>query len=415
MENSIRIAGVGKRYKMYASRKDRLKDWLLPGKAHRFHEKWVLRDVNLDVRAGEAVGIVGMNGAGKSTLLKIITGTTLPTTGTVSFSGRVAALLELGLGFHPDFTGRQNVYMSGQLLGYSIEEIDACMAEIEAFAEIGEAVDSPVRTYSSGMQVRLAFAVATMKRPDILIVDEALSVGDAYFQHKSFNRIKEFCEAGTTLLLVSHDAGAVTAVCDRAVLLDHGEVKMQGKPQEVMDYYNAMLGDRTGESIKQERLENEQVRTISGNGKARITCVSMQDHHGHRNPEIIDVGESVEITVAAEIMEDVPDLTCGVLIKNRLAESIFGINTNECKKEFFNLKKGEKVSFVFAFPMNLGEGNYSLTVALHSGKEHVAGSYEWRDLALVFQVVNMTKMPFAGVAYLAPEVTTHRTGKMRGR
>lgn len=408
MENSIHIDGVGKRYKVYGSRKDRLKDWLLPGRAHRFREKWVLRDVSLKVKPGEAVGIVGMNGAGKSTLLKIITGTTLPTTGTVSFSGRVAALLELGLGFHPDFTGRQNVYMSGQLLGYSIEEIDACMAEIEAFAEIGEAVDAPVRTYSSGMQVRLAFAVATMKRPDILIVDEALSVGDAYFQHKSFGRIKEFCEAGTTLLLVSHDAGAVTAVCDRAVLLDHGEVKMQGAPQEVMDFYNAMLGDRTGETIKQERLANDQVRTISGNGKARIVSVTMTDSRGRRNPELLDVGEPVHIEVEAEIQEDIEDLTCGVLIKNRLAESIYGVNTNECKRELFQLKKGEKISYGFDFPMNVGEGNYSLTVALHSGREHVAGSYEWRDLALVFQVVNMTKIPFAGVAYLGAQVEVSR-------
>ena len=408
MENSIHIDGVGKRYKVYGSRKDRLKDWLLPGRAHRFREKWVLRDVSLKVKPGEAVGIVGMNGAGKSTLLKIITGTTLPTTGTVSFSGRVAALLELGLGFHPDFTGRQNVYMSGQLLGYSIEEIDACMAEIEAFAEIGEAVDAPVRTYSSGMQVRLAFAVATMKRPDILIVDEALSVGDAYFQHKSFGRIKEFCEAGTTLLLVSHDAGAVTAVCDRAVLLDHGEVKMQGKPQEVMDYYNAMLGDRTDATVRQEQTASGQVRTVSGDGRAKIVSVTLLDARGHRNPELLDVGEPVHIEVEAEIQEDIEDLTCGVLIKNRLAESIYGVNTNECKRELFQLKKGEKISYGFDFPMNVGEGNYSLTVALHSGREHVAGSYEWRDLALVFQVVNMTKIPFAGVAYLGAQVEVSR-------
>ena len=167
---------------MYRNRNDRLRDWLLPFHGHRYTEKWVLRDINIEIRSGEAVGLVGMNGAGKSTLLKIITGTTAATTGKVELHGSVSALLELGLGFHPDFTGRQNVYMSGQLLGYTIEEIRAYMEKIEDFAEIGKAIDDPVRTYSSGMQVRLAFSVATMKRPDVLIVDEALSVGDAYFQ-----------------------------------------------------------------------------------------------------------------------------------------------------------------------------------------------------------------------------------------
>lgn len=408
MENSIHIDGVGKRYKVYGSRKDRLKDWLLPGRAHRFREKWVLRDVSLEVKPGEAVGIVGMNGAGKSTLLKIITGTTLPTTGTVSFSGRVAALLELGLGFHPDFTGRQNVYMSGQLLGYSIEEINACMAEIEAFAEIGEAVDAPVRTYSSGMQVRLAFAVATMKRPDILIVDEALSVGDAYFQHKSFGRIKEFCEAGTTLLLVSHDAGAVTAVCDRAVLLDHGEVKMQGAPQEVMDFYNAMLGDRTDATVRQEQTASGQVRTVSGDGRAKIVSVTLLDARGHLNPEVLAVGEQLTVRVEARVMEDLPEITCGILIKNRLGESIYGTNSM-CKHEVLtDLHAGEMLRYEYSLPLNVGEGNYSLTVALHQGREHVGASYEWQDLAAVFEVVNEGLSHFSGMAYLPTSLSVER-------
>ena len=192
MNSSISVKNISKCYKIYPSRNARLKEWLIPFKKKCHEEKWVLRDISFEVGQGEAIGIIGMNGAGKSTLLKIITGTVMPTTGSVKFNGTVSALLELGLGFHPDFTGRQNVYMSGQLLGYTTEEIEQCMQEIEEFAEIGKAIDAPVRTYSSGMQVRLAFSVATMKRPDILIVDEALSVGDAYFQHKSFGRIKEF-------------------------------------------------------------------------------------------------------------------------------------------------------------------------------------------------------------------------------
>lgn len=405
IQNSISIKNITKRYKIYDSKYIRLKEWLLPWAKAGYHEKWVLKDINLEIHPGEAVGIIGLNGAGKSTLLKIITGTTVPTSGSVEFNGTVAALLELGLGFHPDFTGRQNVYMSGQLLGYKVEEIDACMDQIEAFAEIGEAIDAPVRTYSSGMQVRLAFSVATMKRPDILIVDEALSVGDSYFQHKSFNRIKDFCEAGTTLLLVSHDAGAIQAVCDRAVLLDHGKIRMVGTPQEIMDYYNAMLGEIKDSSIKQERLENGQVQTISGNGMAKIDSAILYNSK-EKQAEILDVGEKAKIVINASVMADLPDLTCGILIKNRLGESIYGINTNCCHKEFYNLKKGNRIKYVFTLPMNIGPGNYSLTVALHSGREHIASTYEWRDLAVVFEVVNQTKYDFAGMAFLPADVET---------
>ena len=202
---TITVSQLGKAYKHYPTRWSRLAEWLIPGSRPRHTMKWVLQDISFTVKAGEAVGIVGINGAGKSTLLKMITGTTQPTAGTVSVTGRVAAMLELGMGFHPDFTGRQNAIMAGQLLGYSVEEINRLMPEIEAFAEIGDYIDEPVRVYSSGMQMRLAFSVATAHRPDILIVDEALSVGDAYFQHKSFARIREYSKLGTTLLIVSHD------------------------------------------------------------------------------------------------------------------------------------------------------------------------------------------------------------------
>ncbi len=188
---TITITNVGKAYKQYPTRWSRLVEWLVPFSKPRHQLKWVLQEISFKVNPGEAVGIIGINGAGKSTLLKMITGTTQATTGSITITGRVAALLELGMGFHPDFTGRQNAYMAGQLLGMSVEEITSLMPEIEAFAEIGDYMDQPVRVYSSGMQMRVAFSVATVRRPDILIVDEALSVGDAYFQHKSFDRIRE--------------------------------------------------------------------------------------------------------------------------------------------------------------------------------------------------------------------------------
>ena len=244
----IRVTDLGKAYKRYPNRWARLREWLTPGSLPRHQAHWVMRGISFTVAPGEAVGIIGNNGAGKSTLLKIITGATQASEGTVETTGRVAALLELGMGFHPDFTGRQNVFMAGQLLGHSVALLHQHFSAIEAFAEIGDYIDQPVRTYSSGMQVRLAFSVATAIRPDILIVDEALSVGDAYFQHKSFARIRQFRDQGTTLLFVSHNPGAVKTLCNRAILLDQGIMARDGAPDDVLDYYNAVIA----------RLESEQ-------------------------------------------------------------------------------------------------------------------------------------------------------------
>lgn len=241
---SISVQNLGKAYKQYESRFGRLLEWVSPVAIEKHTVKWVLRDVSFNVRQGDALGIIGVNGAGKSTLLKLITGTTQPTVGSVTMHGRVAAMLELGMGFHPDFTGRQNVFMSGQLLGLNAGDIERVMGQIEEFAEIGDAIDKPVRIYSSGMQMRLAFSVATAVRPDILIVDEALSVGDAYFQHKSFDRIRQYREQGTTLLIVSHDKSSIQAVCDRAILLNAGRVEREGPPETVMDYYNALIAEK---------------------------------------------------------------------------------------------------------------------------------------------------------------------------
>ncbi|HDV3492352.1 TPA: O99 family O-antigen export ABC transporter ATP-binding subunit, partial [Escherichia coli] len=223
----------GKAYKYYDSKWKRIFEKLTPGKAILHSKKWVLRNISFTINPGESVGIVGVNGAGKSTLLKLLTGTTQPTEGTIQICGRVAALLELGMGFHPDFTGRQNVYMSGLMMGLSREQISHLMPEIESFADIGNYIDQPVRIYSSGMQMRLAFSVATAYRPDILIVDEALSVGDSRFQAKCFSRIAEFKKAGTTLLLVSHSASDIVRHCDRAIFLKNGSIELDGSSRDV--------------------------------------------------------------------------------------------------------------------------------------------------------------------------------------
>lgn len=404
---AIRVTHLGKAYKQYPTRWSRLIEWALPFFGARHHLKWVLQDLNFYVQAGEAVGIIGINGAGKSTLLKMITGTTQPTIGNVEISGRVAALLELGMGFHPDFTGRQNVFMAGQLLGMSPEHITTLMPEIEAFAEIGEYIDQPVRVYSSGMQMRLAFSVATAKRPDVLIVDEALSVGDAYFQHKSFDRIRKYRNAGTTLLIVSHDKGAIQSICDRAILLESGRVAKEGDPEEVMDFYNALLADRGNQTIRQGVVLDGKVQTVSGSGEATISEIALLDEES-RPVEVVNVGTQVTLRIVVSVHADLTELVLGYLIKDRLGQPIFGTNTHHLKRKLLNLKKDEEIEYAFTFQANFGVGTYSIAVSLHKDDTHIGTNYEWRDLALVFNVVNINRHMFVGSTWLPPEIVCSR-------
>lgn len=400
---SIRVSGLGKAYRQYQNRWSRLIEWSLPFLGPRHQLKWVLQDINFQVEPGEAVGIIGINGAGKSTLLKMITGTTQPTTGSVEITGRVAALLELGMGFHPDFTGRQNVYMSGQLLGLGVEEIAALMPEIEAFAEIGDYIDQPVRVYSSGMQMRLAFSVATARRSELLIVDEALSVGDTYFQHKSFDRIREFRKAGTTLLIVSHDKSSIQALCDRAILLNAGALAMAGEPEAVMDYYNAMLAERENQTVRQEKLAGGKTQTVSGTGEAKVIDVALYNEKGDVI-EALSVGQSVRLKIVVRADSFVPELVLGYMFKDRLGQPVFGTNTHHLKKTLYDVAAGTVVTFKFDFMANLGPGTYSIATAVHTNDTHISKNYEWRDLAATFNVINIDKESFVGTAWLPPVV-----------
>jgi len=396
---TITITNLGKAYKQYPTRWSRLREWLVPFSKPRHQLKWVLQDINFTVNPGEAVGIIGINGAGKSTLLKMITGTTQPTTGTVQITGRVAAMLELGMGFHPDFTGRQNTYMAGQILGMSVEEITQLMPEIEAFADIGDYMDQPVRVYSSGMQMRVAFSVATARRPDVLIVDEALSVGDAYFQHKSFDRIREFRKQGTTLLIVSHDKGAIQSICDRAILLNAGKLAMQGEPEAVMDYYNAMLADHQNQAVEQEISADGKVQTISGTGEAEIESAVLLNDAG-LPLEVVNVGDDITLKIIARVNADLPELVLGYLIKDRLGQPVYGTNTYHLGQPIQQIKAGERVTYQITFAANMGEGSYSVTLALHASDSHIAANYVWKDRAILFTVVNINQPHFSGVAWL---------------
>lgn len=400
----INVAHLGKAYRQYSGRWSRLIEWLDPFKRVRHQLRWVLRNVSLTVEPGEAVALVGINGSGKSTLLKMIAGTLTPTEGTVQVRGSVAALLELGMGFHPEFTGRQNALLAAQLLGLDAAEALRLMPQIEAFAEIGEYIDLPVRVYSSGMQVRLAFSVATAHRPEVLIIDEALSVGDAYFQHKSFERIKQFRQEGTTLLIVSHDKAAIMAICDRAILLHQGGVLIEGGPETVLDTYNAIIADKERENSLCLNPVGNKTQVISGSGEVSLLEVQLLNAE-HIVCEVVSVGELVSLRVRVQVNQALDELVVGYAIKDRTGQTIYGTNTHHLQQILYGLLPGSFHTFEFCFHANLGEGHYSVAIALHASQVHTTHNYEWRDLALVFSVVNTDKVIFVGSSWIEPTVT----------
>lgn len=405
-ETLLAVRGLGKAYREYRSEWQRFAGWFglkLVAKS----ETWVLRDISFKVAPGESIGIVGQNGAGKSTLLKLITGTLKGTVGTVAVNGRIAAILELGMGFSPDLTGRENVFHSAGLMGFSHQAINGAIGDVEEFAEIGPYFNEPVRTYSSGMQMRVAFAVATAFRPEILIVDEALSVGDAYFQHKCFKRIREFREQGTSLLIVSHDAGAVQALCDRALLLDSGKLLKDGDPAAVMDLYNALIADRENGAIQVTEHANGHTQTISGTGEAYVDEILLQNVQGEPI-EFVDVGQSVRLLIRVVARGDIPRLILGYMIKDRLGQPVFGTNTHHTKQAVQSVVAGDRIEYRIDFPMNFGQGSYSISTALVSTDTHLVNNYEWRDLALVFRVGNLSHAEFVGTAWVPPVIRIGR-------
>ncbi|MBC8462486.1 MAG: ABC transporter ATP-binding protein [Deltaproteobacteria bacterium] len=401
---NIVVNNIGKKYKRYPNNWARLAEWLAGGRYCTHEDRWALRGVTFEVQSGEAVGIVGQNGAGKSTLLKILTGTTQLNEGTIQVKGRVAALLELGMGFHQDFTGRENALMACQMTGMNSQEMQTLLPEIEEFSELGDYMDQPLRVYSTGMQMRLAFSAATALRPEILIVDEALSVGDVYFQHKCMRRIRSFKEKGTTLLFVSHDPGAVKSLCDRALLLDEGVLIRDGDPDAVLDYYNGMIAKKTkDEEIRQVETELGRTITRSGNKEARILKVEMFDGTG-RPARAFRVGDNARISCHIAFNTPMENPTVGISIRDRLGNDVFGTNTYHLKIEKHSYKAGEGTNVVFYLPLNLGCGNYSLTVAVHTRDTHLENNYDWWDQCLVFQVIPNESFSFIGLAAIPVEV-----------
>jgi lipopolysaccharide transport system ATP-binding protein len=404
----IRVDNLGKCYKRYPSRWARLAEWARGGGRPRHTARWALRGVSFEVAAGEALGIVGANGAGKSTLLKILTGTTLASEGGFQVDGRVAALLELGTGFHPDFTGAQNALMGCQMQGLSTADAQRCLPAIAEFAELADHMDEPLRSYSTGMQMRLAFSVATALRPEVLIVDEALSVGDLYFQHKSMRRIRDFRAAGTTLLFVSHDPTAVRTLCDRALLLEAGRVVRTGSPDAVLDYYNARVAQREADAaIVQRPSAAGRVSTRSGTRGAEIVAVTMCGADGTPR-SAFRVGDTAVLRCTVRFAEPVARPTIGFVIRDRLGNDIFGTNSFHLDVFPADLAPGEVLDCAFRLVLNLGAGTYAVSAAVHTEDTHLERNFDWWDQALVFEVRLDPGRIFVGTAALPVTLSIDR-------
>jgi lipopolysaccharide transport system ATP-binding protein len=403
---AIKVKGVSKSYQIYDKPSDKLKQFLVPkllalfGKKHHqyFREFWALKDISFEVKRGETVGIIGQNGSGKSTLLQMICGTLNTTVGEIVTQGRIAALLELGSGFNPDFTGRENVYMNAALLGLTRQEIDGKFEEIAAFADIGDFIDQPVKTYSSGMVVRLAFAVQAQFDPDILIVDEALAVGDAKFQAKCFNRLKQLKDNGTSILLVTHSSEQIVTHCDYAVLLDHGKEIIKGEPKHIVNRYMDLLfgklGDHendigaskknnTTQKISHTQLSSSEDKFSTrvgynpyeyrwGDGAAKILdyllIADIEDY-----PSAISVGQKIELHCTVHFVKKIIRPIFGITIKTKDGVTVYGINSESVDLVSFKDTGdyGQVVLVKTSFICSLGPGDYfiSLGIASKHGEE----------------------------------------------
>ena len=425
--NNIQINNVSKFYKTYERPAMRLLEWLSVEKKKYHEQKYVLRDINLTLNQGESIGIIGVNGAGKSTLLKLITGVIRPSSGKISVSGQISAILELGMGFHPDFTGRQNALMSGQLMGFTHEDMAKKFSEIEAFAEIGSYIDQPVRVYSSGMQVRLAFAVATVHRPDILIVDEALAVGDIYFQQKCYKLIKDYIKQGMTLIFVTHGMGTVLEICDRVIYLREGRVVFDGKPKTGVDFYQAdmlELSSRQKFSTKvkgkKEAIRNDtdelEIDEASWQGsdgslltnKVMLKGVSLTDENNCEiNTVICD--QRVSLKIHYSFSDDLSDPHVGFKIRNKFGNVIFETNTFCMNKQIKTVKLGEILETEFSFSMSIYPGDYTVTVGL-ANKGYGGGLFE-EYLNYAHDVMSIKVLPnpdgiiWDGIINLNPHVS----------
>lgn len=400
-EPVISIRSLSKAYPVYARPADKLLEFLSLGRRSRHSEFWALSDVNLDIPRGATVGVIGVNGSGKSTLLQVVAGILQPTAGTCRVEGKVAALLELGAGFNPEFTGRENVFMNGAISGRSRLEMEACIDRILEFAEIGDFIDQPVKTYSSGMFVRLAFATAIHVDPDILLVDEALAVGDVIFQHRCINRIRRMQSEGRTILFVTHDLQAVTRFCSRALLLDGGRVLLDADPESVVLRYQQLVIERertragAGEAWI-EMAEEEGlplVRTIPyvhhryGQGGAEILGIILVSPAGQVVSQV-QPGDRLRFVVSVRFRRAIDNPIIGLTFRDRLGTEITATNSTYEGLQLPPGQPGDAISVAFDWIVpHLRPGSYSVSPAVASGNIWEHAIEDWVDNAYIFNVI----------------------------
>ncbi len=392
------VQNVSKLYRLYRRPGDRLRE-LLPRARRRHTDFWALRDIGFEVEKGETLGLVGPNGCGKSTLLQIVCGILQPTSGRVVTRGRIAALLELGAGFNPEFTGRENVYLNGEIMGLSRGEIDKAMPSIESFAEIGEFIGRPVKEYSSGMYVRLAFSTAIHVDPEILIVDEALAVGDAVFANRCVRKFQELRERKITVLFVSHDLGLVKQLSDRAILLLNGRIAAQGAPNDVINrYIGLVLAKEEAKNKKDDRIH---ASFRHGDGSSEILSVEILNARGEAATTVTG-GEPITVRVRSRFHQAKSDPMVGILIRTRIGMDVYGTNTRLERVRLGDFQPGDELEVDFGVECWLTPQQYTLTVATQNAD---GSSHDWLDDAVAFDVVDTRAA--AGVTNLRAQVRWH--------
>jgi len=418
-ENAISLRGISKMYRLYDSQLNRLKDALplYPGKHHQ--EFWALQDITVDVPKGKTLGIVGVNGSGKSTLLQVVCGLLQPTRGNVHVHGRISALLELGSGFNPMLSGRENVYLQGAILGLSRQEINQRYSSIVEFADIGDFINQPVKSYSSGMMIRLAFSVAIQVDPEILIVDEALAVGDVFFQSKCFRKFEELRKQGVTILLVSHQLETIQALCDQAIFLHQGEIFCKGSPKEVVGAFQKHVGTNApptplapDEAPKQVPTSKAPVKTPTntqnaiaatgqtpschGNGKARLTAYSVNGNQNCRET-MVGSAKPLSIKVNYAVQEHITSPVVGIRIDTPSGFQVYGNNTTFANSPLEPCSPGDDVSLEFTQTLYLNQGSYMLTLVMAEWAENGNLQYVDRQVDAVHILISDGPYPYAGL------------------
>lgn len=389
-ENAIEVRNINKKFKVYFDKGHTLKEKVLHRSRNRYEEREVIKDISFDIKKGEAVGLVGHNGCGKSTTLKLLTRIMYPDSGTVKVNGRVSSLLELGAGFHPDMSGRENVYINASILGLSKKEIDERMDEIIEFSELEQFMDNPVRTYSSGMYMRLAFAVAINVDADILFIDEILAVGDTNFQVKCFNKLMEIKEKGTTIVIVSHSLGQIEQICDRSIWIHEGVIKEDGTPRNVHKKYLAYMGEKRNEKQQEKKTEEEQVKEVVlendtyehvGSGEVKISNVFLKDSEG-RIKQAFETAQDIEININYKVAKHIDKANFGVSIFRNDGVCCYGISTFSDGMGYYSITNDGSIKLTLK-NVALLAGRYSVNVGV---EDDIRNGIDYVDQACVFDI-----------------------------